>query len=188
MTRLYRFALLTTIATFTLIALGSLARLQPAGSGCGNDWPRCSGSWLPGAGWPALLEYAHRLTALTVVLLALATAILAYITPAVSRRVRTLASAAVGIILLQGGIGGMVAVWGAPPGIAFAHLLLAMLFVAASAATVITAAADRGSPRWLAMLAPVRQIAVDRTFALAAALGAVAALAIVVFGASTSAS
>jgi protoheme IX farnesyltransferase len=187
MTRLYRFALLTNIATFTLIALGSLARLQPAGSGCGNDWPRCSGSWLPGLDWPALIEYVHRLTALTVVLLALVTAVLAYITPAASRRVRILATSAVGIILLQGGIGGLAATWGAPAGIAIAHLLLAMLFVAVTAATVV-AAADRGSPRWLAGLSPIPRVPVDRTFAVAAALGAVVALAIVVFGASTSAS
>jgi protoheme IX farnesyltransferase len=188
MTRLYRFALLTNIATFTLIALGSLARLQPAGSGCGNDWPRCSGSWLPGPGWPALVEYAHRLTALTVVLFALVTAVLAYTTPAASRRVRILATAAVGIILLQGGIGGLAATWGAPAGIAIAHLLLAMLFVAITAAAVVAAAADRGGPRWLAGLAPTQGIAVDRSFALAAALGAGAVLAIVVLGASTSSS
>jgi protoheme IX farnesyltransferase len=188
MTRLYRFALLTNIATFTLIALGSLARLQPAGSGCGNDWPRCSGSWLPEMEWPALLEYAHRLTALTVVLLALVTAVLAYTTPATSRRVRNLATTAVGIILLQGGIGGLAATWAAPAGIAIAHLLLAMLFVAIAAATVVAVAADQGRPRWLTGLGPKPGVAVDRTFALAAALGAVAALAIVVFGASTSAS
>lgn len=188
MTRLYRIALLTNIATFALIALGSLARLQPAGSGCGNDWPRCSGSWLPGSGWAALVDYAHRLTALTVVLLALATAIVAYTTPAASRRVRTMATAAVGTILVQGGIGGLAAVWGAPPGIALTHLLLAMLFVAITAATVVAVAADQGYPRWLADLAPALRSPVDRPFALAAALGALAALAVVVFGASTSAS
>jgi protoheme IX farnesyltransferase len=187
MTRLYRFALATIIATFSLIALGSLARLQPAGSGCGNDWPQCSDSWLPVHEWPALIEYAHRLTALTVVLIALVTAVLAFTTPAASRRVRVLATASVGIIMLQGGIGGLAAKWGAPAGIAIAHLLLAMLFVAIAAATVVAAAADRGNPHWLAGLAPASQ-AVDRTFALAAALGAGVALAIVVFGASTSAS
>src|SRR4051812_43317570 len=114
MTRLYRFALATIIATFTLVAFGSLARLQPAGSGCGNDWPRCSGSWLPGSSWPALIEFGHRFTALTVVLLTLMTAVLAFRTSGASRRLRLSASAAVGIILLQGVIGGLAATLSAP--------------------------------------------------------------------------
>ena len=75
MTRVYRLALATVITSLALIAIGGLARLQPAGSGCGNDWPRCNGSWLPSVGWAPVIEYAHRGAALAAVVLAILTAL-----------------------------------------------------------------------------------------------------------------
>ena len=77
MSRVYRFALATVLATLALIAVGGLARLQPAGSGCGNDWPRCNGSWAPPLAWAPLIEYLHRGIALAVIFLTLATAVAA---------------------------------------------------------------------------------------------------------------
>ncbi|MGH2618609.1 MAG: COX15/CtaA family protein, partial [Thermomicrobiales bacterium] len=188
MTRLYRLALANVVATLTLIALGSLARLHPAGSGCGNDWPRCNGSWLPALAWEPLVEYTHRGVALTVVVLTVATALLAFRTPGTSRNIRYFATGGLGVIVAQSIIGGITARWGAPPAIAILHLLAAMLFLAFAVATLAATAAQRGAPGWLAELghAPARSL--DRPFAFVAALCAAIALILVLFGASTSAS
>src|ERR687893_364712 len=93
MARVYRFALATVLSTLALIAIGSLARLHPAGSGCGNDWPLCNGSWLPPLAWEPLVEYAHRVVALTVIVLAATTAVTAFRTPGVPGKGRLLAAA-----------------------------------------------------------------------------------------------
>lgn len=187
MTRLYRFALATVVGTLLLLALGGIARLQPAGVGCGNDWPLCRGQWLPPLEAPAIVEYVHRLGAIAVFSLTLVTAILALCTPQASRRIRLLAWAGVAVVVIQGLIGGATAAWGAPLNIALLHLTLAMLFLAGSMATLTAIAAEQGSPPWLASLGQWPSRTADRTFARVASLGAVIALLLLVLGASTSA-
>jgi protoheme IX farnesyltransferase len=188
MSRVFRFALATILATFALIAVGGLARLQPAGSGCGNDWPRCNGSWLPPLAWAPLVEYLHRGIALTVVLLTAATVFVAFRAPGAPRKVRFSALAGLAAIVVQSAIGGVAALWGAPAGVAVLHLTAAMLFLACAIATLAAAAAWQGAPAWLAELGRGPSPAADRTFALIASLAAATALVLVIFGASTSAS
>ena len=188
MSRVFRYALATVLATFALIAVGGLARLQPAGSGCGNDWPRCNGSWLPPLAWAPLVEYLHRGIALTVVLLTAATVLVAFRTPSTPRNIRLFALAGLAAIVVQSAIGGIAAVWGAPAGVAVLHLTAAMLFLACAIATLAAAAAGRGAPAWLAELGRGPSRAADRTFAIIASLAATITLVLVIFGASTSVS
>jgi len=187
MTRLYRFALATVLATFALIAIGSLARLHPAGTGCGNDWPLCNGSWLPALAWEPLIEYAHRVVAIIVIALAATTALTAFRTPRVSVKGRLLAAAALGAILFQGVVGGFAARWGAPASIAIVHLSAAILFLAFALLTLAAIAAARGTPHWLAELGRAPDASADRPFVIVATSGAAAALILLIFGASTSA-
>ena len=154
MTRLYRLALATVFSTLALIAIGSLARLHPAGSGCGNDWPLCNGSLLPPLAWAPLVEYAHRVVAITVIMFSVTTALTAFRTPGVSGRGRLFAATGLAAILIQGLIGGLAARWGAPAGIAIAHLAVAILFLAFALLTLTAIAATRGTPHWLAELGP----------------------------------
>jgi protoheme IX farnesyltransferase len=188
MTRLYRLALANVLATLALIALGSLARLHPAGSGCGNDWPRCNGNWLPALAWEPLVEYLHRGVAFTVIVLTVAIAMLVPRTKGAARNVRFFATAGIGVIAAQSAIGGLTARWGAPPAVAVLHLLAAMLFLAFAVATLAAIAAQRGAPAWLAELGRAPASSPDRPFAIVATLGAAIALMLVLFGASTSAS
>lgn len=188
MSRLYRFALATVLATLALIVLGSLARLHPAGSGCGNDWPRCNGSWLPSLGWEPLVEYVHRGLALTVVGLAAATVVTAFATPGATRRVRLLASGALAAVLIQSLVGGFTATMSGPPPAATLHLVAALLFAGLAVATLAAASTlYDGSPRWLAELGSGPSPEADRPFALVASLTAAVAFLLILFGASTSA-
>ena len=187
MTRLYRLALATVLATLALIAIGSLARLHPAGSGCGNDWPLCNGRWLPPMAWEPLVEYAHRVVAVTVIALAATTAITAFRTPGVPGKGRLLAAAALGAILFQSVVGGFVARWGAPAGVAIVHLAAAILFLAFALLTLAVIATARGRPHWLAELGRAPDASADRPFVIVATFGAATALVLLIFGASTSA-
>ena len=187
MTRLYRFALATVLSTLALIVIGSLARLHPAGSGCGNDWPLCNGSWLPTLAWEPLVEYTHRVIAVAVIAIAAGTVLIAFRTPSASRNVRLFAVASVVTIVFQSGVGGFAARWGAPAGIAIAHLASAMLFLAFAVMTLAAIAAQRNAPQWLADLGRAPAQTADRPFAVVATLGAVTALFLLIFGASTSA-
>ena len=187
MTRLYRFALATVVGTILLLALGGIARLQPAGAGCGNHWPLCRGQWLPPLEAAAIVEFVHRLGAIAVFGLALTTAILALRTPQAPRRIRLLAWGGVAIVFLQGLIGGAIAAWGAPLNVALVHLTLAMFFLAGSMATLADVAAERATPSWLADLGQWPSRTADHTFARIATLGAILTLLLLVLGASTSA-
>lgn len=53
--------------TYALIVVGGIVRITGSGLGCGDDWPRCHGSWIPPMTVETLIEYTHRLLAAGVV-------------------------------------------------------------------------------------------------------------------------
>ena len=187
MTRLYRFALATVLLALALITIGSVARLHPAGSGCGNDWPLCNGSWLPAPAWESVVEYAHRVLAISVIACAAGTVLTASRTSTATRNVRLFAAASLITLLFQSGVGGFAALWSAPAAVAVAHLVSAMLFLSFALMTLAAVAAARGRPQWLANLGHVPAKSADRPFAIVATTGAAVALILLIFGASTSA-
>lgn len=46
---------------YLLILFGAMVRLTGSGLGCGNDWPRCHGQWLPAWDLTTWIEWGHRL-------------------------------------------------------------------------------------------------------------------------------
>jgi cytochrome c oxidase assembly protein subunit 15 len=63
MTPFQRLCLVTCGVVFVLIVLGGIVRHSDSGLGCGDDWPRCEGSFIPRLEKDLLIEYGHRLTA-----------------------------------------------------------------------------------------------------------------------------
>lgn len=141
MTRFQLLSVVTTAATFFLIAVGGFVRAAGAGLGC-PDWPRCFGRWIPptDAGQlpshidPALfnftlawIEYVNRLVGVTIGFLILAVGIAAW------RQYRQRANIlwpAIGCVLLvafQGWFGGQVVAYELDPRFVTVHLLVALV-------------------------------------------------------------
>ncbi|HEY8447451.1 MAG TPA: heme o synthase [Thermomicrobiales bacterium] len=155
MTRLVRLAMLSAASAFLLIVLGGAVHIQSAGearlagSGCGGDWPLCHGRLLPPAETAALIEYAHRLTAALVGVLALAVMIGVVRTGATSRRTRLSAAGAFALVAIQGAIG-KATVGAEPPAVALsAHLGLGLLYFFTTLLIVYFLALDRDEATWL---------------------------------------
>src|SRR5918992_3356978 len=130
-----RLATATAVATFALVAIGGVVRATGSGLGC-PDWPRCFGSWIPPLRFASIIEYSHRLTAVIVGILVVATAWVAW------RRARTdpgifwPAAAAIPVVAIQAGLGRVV-VAGELRALAsnLAHFVTAMALVALVTAT-----------------------------------------------------
>lgn len=59
-----RLGVLTALAaayTYALVVFGGIVRITGSGMGCGDDWPRCNGQWIPEFTLETLIEYTHRL-------------------------------------------------------------------------------------------------------------------------------
>ena len=138
-----RLNLLTLVLCYLLIVLGAFVRLSNAGLGC-PDWPGCYGQVIgvpdaahevaaaeqkfpdrPVEASKAWKEVAHRYVAGTVGLLILALAVLAW-RDASHRLPRTLATATVGVVLVQIVFGALTVTLKVNPLIVTAHLLLGL--------------------------------------------------------------
>ncbi len=58
-----RLAWATVASVFAMLILGGVVRVTESGLGCGDDWPLCSGQWLPPLETKSIIEYAHRVAA-----------------------------------------------------------------------------------------------------------------------------
>ena len=156
MTRFQKLAVATTAATFLLIGLGGFVRAAGAGLGC-PDWPKCFGRWIPPTEASQLpadidpelfnfqlawIEYVNRLVGVTVGLLILATAWLAWRDHRGDRQVLVPALAAVLLVAFQGWFGGQVVAHELDPRFVTVHLLVAVAIIA-----VLIAAAANSFPR-----------------------------------------
>ncbi|HEY7660504.1 MAG TPA: heme o synthase [Actinomycetota bacterium] len=125
MTRFQKLSIATTASTVALIAVGGLVRATDSGLGC-PSWPTCYGRWIPPLEYHALIEYSHRLLASIVVVLIGAQAALAW---KHYRRVKLIfrpALAAVGLVVLQAALGGIVVEGGLEAWLVTAHFATAM--------------------------------------------------------------
>jgi protoheme IX farnesyltransferase len=118
--------LATAILVYLLIVIGGVLRATVSGGAC-MDWPTCFGVITPPAGSGALLDYLHRLTTLLSVVLMSIASLLAW------RRYRgkpllvNPLLAALGLVVVQVGLGAMLSQLPDQPWINAAHLGLSLL-------------------------------------------------------------
>ena len=176
-----RLAVITTVATLLLIAIGGLVRASGAGLGC-PDWPRCFGRWIPPTSADELpeelrdqfnvvkcwTEYVNRLVGVTIGFLALATTVQALRKARSERVVVRTVVAALLLIGFQGWLGGQVVGSELAPWMVSTHLFVAVVIVwlllhatwASFGAVVARSAAGAGPvvASWAATVATTLQL------------------------------
>lgn len=138
---LARFALVTTVLTTLLIVVGAVVRVTDSGLGCGSSWPLCDGKVIPPLdNLTAWIEWSHRLLAMLIGVLGLATLAAAWR----SRQANRFAFGAVVVAALlytaQSMLGRQVVVHELRPVLVALHLGTAMLLLAALLAACVAAA------------------------------------------------
>ena len=130
--------MLSVIATYALIILGGTVRVTDSGLAC-PDWPRCQGQWIPTLEGHVLIEYSHRLAAMSVGLIILGTAIAAWLWHRENRVVVAGATAAVALVIVQVVVGGVTVSMELPDTIVALHLSIALIILAVLVATTVGA-------------------------------------------------
>lgn len=182
---LHRLALLSLFAavyTYLLVVFGGIVRITGSGLGCGDDWPRCNGEWIPSFTLETLIEYTHRLLAAGIGIVVLAVfgyALLRRRSPGISGRgglIRPLLLAAA-LLIFQAALGAITVRLELPTSVTVAHFITAMLFM-----TTLIAAAARGGAlgRLDSSSSPARRKTANRVTAVA-----VLGLVVIGFGALT---
>jgi len=140
-------ATFAAVYTYALIVFGGIVRISGSGMGCGDDWPKCNGRWIPEFTLETFIEYMHRLLAAgigTVVLAVFVYAWLQRARPGFGGRggvLRPLALAA--ILLIAQALLGAVTVWlELPAEVTVAHFMTAQIFIA----TLLLAAVRASAP------------------------------------------
>ncbi len=136
-------ALVTTAATYALVVLGSTVRVTNSGMGC-PSWPLCYGRLGPIDRFHALLEQSHRYLVVVVTVCAVATVVAAW---RARRRHAVLAPAgvALGLVLVQAGLGALTVLAKNAPWTVAVHLVVGLVFLGAT--TVSAVSALWGPPR-----------------------------------------
>jgi len=121
-----RLGIATAITTFALMVLGGVVRATGAGLAC-PDWPLCHGQLIPPMDPLVLVEWLHRLMALFVSVLLLATTAWIFIRHELRRRLGGLGVLAIALLFAQVLLGALTVWHLLDPSIVSGHLAIAML-------------------------------------------------------------
>jgi protoheme IX farnesyltransferase len=130
MTRFQRLALATAAATVLLFTVGGLVRGTGSGLGC-STWPACEpGRLFPSGTLTSLIEFSHRAVAFLVILLTLASAVVAWLDHRRERALLVLAVVSFPLVLAQAVLGGVVVATDLNPWWLTAHFVAALALIA----------------------------------------------------------
>ncbi|GAB7009415.1 heme o synthase [Halorubrum trueperi] len=122
----------TAMGVYLLLVVGATTSLTEAAAACAG-WPACGGGAALPAESPGWIALGHRLLAVTVGLLVVLSAVLAWRDGA-SGRVRAALAGAVLLYPVQAGVGALVAVGELPAALGSVHLLLGVVIFGATLA------------------------------------------------------
>lgn len=137
-----RLFLLAAIFAYLQIALGGVVRVSGSGLGC-PDWPLCHGRPYPPANLSSIIEYSHRTVGAVTGVLIIAAVVAAWVVFRNRRPVVAwLATASLGAVAVEGGLGGVVVVSELTPWLVAVHLGLAMIILGCLIATAVLSMDD----------------------------------------------
>ena len=144
MRRFTGIATFAAIWTYALIVFGGIVRITESGLGCGDDWPKCNGHWIPPMTLETLIEYTHRLLGVSIGLVLIAVFAYAFRhrnEPGFGGRGGVLRYAALVLVLVvvQGLLGAVTVRLNIPPEVVVVHFATALIILA-----VLITAAVRG--------------------------------------------
>ncbi len=137
-----RLAVITALGMFIVLLMGANVTATGSGDGCGNDWPLCHGSWLPGDYFESIVEYSHRFVTSIEGLFVLATAIVAWPLRKRFPQFTILIPAMAGTLILQSLMGAAAVKWPTSPEVMATHFGISLICLAAAAliARIVTEA------------------------------------------------
>lgn len=128
------------------ITLGGIVRVTNSGEGCGPDWPKCDGSWIPPLEYHALFEWSHRATGVLVGVAIVLTVLWALWKHRDRPPLAWMIGFSLFLIAVVGGIGGSVVLADLNPALRTLHLGLAELVPLGLAAALVFAQTQEIAP------------------------------------------
>jgi heme A synthase len=139
---LQRFAWAGAGLALGLIVLGGIVRITGSGMGCGEHWPRCKGEWFPPLDLPTMIEIGHRWAAALVTVMVFAVAAVAWRRHRREPALRTPATVAAVLLVVQVLLGAVTVKLALPPWVIITHLANAMLLLAVLLVVALRAGLD----------------------------------------------
>lgn len=164
MTRYEGLAAGTILAGFGLIVFGGVVRVSGSGMGCGPNWPICNGQVVPTFSLATAIEYTHRLLAALVTVLTVGLVLFDRRERRADHALFWLPVLALGLVLVQAGLGAVAVLNALDPWVIAAHLGMAEAYLGCVLVLGVTLVARRRSPAersdGLGAFAPVAAAAV----------------------------
>ncbi len=145
MRRVRALALISAVATYLLVVLGSTVRVSDSGMGC-SSWPLCNGRIGPIDHLHPLLEQSHRYLATIVTVAVIALVVLTWRGGARMAQVRTFSLLSLGVVVVQIVLGAITVLTHNAPVTVAAHLIVGLLFLAAVTVTAVASFVDPARP------------------------------------------
>jgi heme o synthase len=124
---------------FGLIVLGGVVRITGSGMGCGDHWPLCDGEWFPPLDLPTMIEIGHRWAAAVVGVVVLGTTAAAWKYHRSDPSLRTPATLASVLLIVQVLLGAVTVKLSLPPWVVITHFANAMVLLSVLVVTALRA-------------------------------------------------
>jgi heme A synthase len=181
--RMGRAALFAAVYTYLLVVFGGLVRITESGLGCGDDWPKCHGQWIPEFTLQTVIEYVHRLLGVSIGLVIIALTI--YVVkhrkrPGIGGQngIALPIYIAMALVVVQGLLGAVTVVLELPTEVVVVHFMTALIIMG----LLLQAAVRAGTLGGESAAAPAATAARYRKASVAAAL---LGFVVITFGALT---
>lgn len=120
-------AIVATALMYVVLLMGALVTTTGSGQGCGANWPLCQGTFMPEWDYEAIIEFSHRAVTGVAGMAVTGAALWAWYRLRTRPHITWLASLAVGVLVLQSGLGAAAVLWPQPKWMLAAHFGISLI-------------------------------------------------------------